>query len=1507
MPKVVNIFLRSCGIFLEILALAIILVAFLIRSSSFQTYVAQRAAMHFSKEWKTQVQIKKVDINFFERVYLEGVSLNDRQQRPLLKVASLEAIVREFGTEHLTLDEIVLCNGQVWICAEKPDGSMNFAFISDYFSSTDSASSTSPFTLHLNKITLKNTGFRYDDFRIAKSNYGFDPNHIQIQGLNLGMSKLALSGSKISFHLDRFRLYDRSGLKVKNLTASFAMDSTYLKLSKVRLVLNRSNLRIQEMGYSFQRIADKNDFLNKAYLTCVLAPSSVDLKDVSLFVPALKGMDEKLELSARVYNFPNRLKIRNLMLKMGKRTRIKAHLELPDFNDWTLYSIREHLVEANINMAELNALKLPGGQTLNLDKKLLSLGNVGVKNLSVKGFGGSLFVDPVSITTEIGGLSLDAPLKISPKQDGIALQNLDLKQDVLRVDSLNLAAITGVPELGVLSGKLSLNTLNAFTDGIQISGGKGQLNSIHYNGYSYRNIDIKHIELMDQTADLALEINDPNLVMSLKGSAKIDGKPVLKLQLNLDKVSLLPLGFTENATDLEGAVNVQMSGTSMDAFLGRVTASGLKYSENGKAIRVPELSIDLEHQLSTDQVTLRSTLVDLDFIGKVDVSTFANDILYSCSRPLPSWFKAETPKLNGVNNRADATLVIHDAGQITELFQPQLSLATGTKVVVKFNAGKEELGLDVTSNRIQYDDIVLKRVRLVQGVMNDSVIANLSVAELALSDSLTLFDVNFFSNGSQGVLRSSLGWDGGRLNESKVNWKTSLLSNRNYDLLFDESRFSLNGYRWNLKKGSDFQINGSTYWANDFTLLSQKNNQEISVKGTLSERQEDQMKVFLTNVSLADLSGMLGLGIDMSGKLGGEVGIADPFEDLTLTSKLTLDNFRFNNQEIGTVNLGASYDETLAAVIIKGDLLYQDKTSLLFNGSYKVKEKDNNLALAVTFENTDLGFVNGFMDPSVVANVAGKIKGSVDVTGTLEEPLLNGSLLLDNAAADFALLGCRYTINGRVQVEKGGFYVNKLLSIKDSEGNNASLDIAVFHNNFQRFTYNADIDFEKGYSSGKNTQKLDRFLVLNTQYKEGDSYYGKAYALGYAHIEGVESTMSVDVNLTTRKGSKVIFPMYGSSELEDESIIHFISKTKAPLAVAPKLNYSGIDIKIGFNITPDADIRLVFNEQTQDEIRAKTNGKLNFSLDAFNQMKLNGTLGILPGSIYNFAMGPARKPFYILDGTIVWKGDVEHADMNVLTSYTVKHANMLELMPSQNNEALSRQNTQCLLRLNGDLMAPSISFQLDAPQAPEAGKALLNRINSDVDELNRQFFSLMLFNKFQPLQGGVSANESAALDLVESQINAALAQMSKSYQVKMDIGSSNISTSVQKSFLDDRLVVSGSFGVDNSAVNSASGGLVGDVSLEYLINEQGTFRVNAFNRSNGNTVKENAGPFTQGAGFSYHEDFNAGKDFILMQTFLDIFRKKEKRVVQFTRKKQKTKVPSLTNEPIEKQEQHENE
>jgi hypothetical protein len=106
-------------------------------------------------------------------------------------------------------------------------------------------------------------------------------------------------------------------------------------------------------------------------------------------------------------------------------------------------------------------------------------------------------------------------------------------------------------------------------------------------------------------------------------------------------------------------------------------------------------------------------------------------------------------------------------------------------------------------------------------------------------------------------------------------------------------------------------------------------------------------------------------------------------------------------------------------------------------------------------------------------------------------------------------------------------------------------------------------------------------------------------------------------------------------------------------------------------------------------------------------------------------------------------------------------------------------------------------------------------------------------------------------------------------------------------------VITGNFGVSNGTEASATGGLIGDVSVEYLVNESGTFRVNAFNRSNTNTVKENTGPFTQGAGLSYHEDFNSRKDFVLLQSCFDVFIAKEDKVVKFKRKKRQTKLPPV--------------
>ena len=114
---------------------------------------------------------------------------------------------------------------------------------------------------------------------------------------------------------------------------------------------------------------------------------------------------------------------------------------------------------------------------------------------------------------------------------------------------------------------------------------------------------------------------------------------------------------------------------------------------------------------------------------------------------------------------------------------------------------------------------------------------------------------------------------------------------------------------------------------------------------------------------------------------------------------------------------------------------------------------------------------------------------------------------------------------------------------------------------------------------------------------------------------------------------------------------------------------------------------------------------------------------------------------------------------------------------------------------------------------------------------------------------------------------------------------------MKRGFLDDRLLVSGSFGVEGH--EDADGEFIGDLNLEYLLNESGTFKVNIFNESNAKSVIQNQaqGHFTQGAGLHYQEDFNTVDDFKMVQYFLDIFRKKENKRYPIKRKRRQVIVP----------------
>ena len=95
MTKVFKIIGRTLGIFLEWLIIFVFLFAFLIRTSEFQTYLAQLGTEFLSSELDTKMSIEKLDILFFDRVELKGVHLEDKQKDTLAYVGRLSVRTNE--------------------------------------------------------------------------------------------------------------------------------------------------------------------------------------------------------------------------------------------------------------------------------------------------------------------------------------------------------------------------------------------------------------------------------------------------------------------------------------------------------------------------------------------------------------------------------------------------------------------------------------------------------------------------------------------------------------------------------------------------------------------------------------------------------------------------------------------------------------------------------------------------------------------------------------------------------------------------------------------------------------------------------------------------------------------------------------------------------------------------------------------------------------------------------------------------------------------------------------------------------------------------------------------------------------------------------------------------------------------------------------------------------------------------------------------------------------------
>ncbi|MDZ7848871.1 MAG: translocation/assembly module TamB domain-containing protein [Owenweeksia sp.] len=142
----------------------------------------------------------------------------------------------------------------------------------------------------------------------------------------------------------------------------------------------------------------------------------------------------------------------------------------------------------------------------------------------------------------------------------------------------------------------------------------------------------------------------------------------------------------------------------------------------------------------------------------------------------------------------------------------------------------------------------------------------------------------------------------------------------------------------------------------------------------------------------------------------------------------------------------------------------------------------------------------------------------------------------------------------------------------------------------------------------------------------------------------------------------------------------------------------------------------------------------------------------------------------------------------------------------------------------------------------------VQQLNENESQLNKQVFSLVVFDRFLP-SGAVGSSSGGTSDLARSSVSKLLTgqlnQLANKYvkgvELNLDVDSytdyrtgqsqqrTDLNVSLKKAFFDDRVVVEvgSNVGVEGQENNSQ---LIGNVAIEYLLNEKGTYRLRAYRK-----------------------------------------------------------------------------
>ncbi len=1454
---------------------------------SVQTAYVRWGLAQFSDQVGARIDVQKVHFELDGSIALQGVLILDQKNDTLLYAEKLNTKVGSWMglRDQLSLPSTYLENALIRVKETSEKGTFNFDFLVEALSSKKKKTTTKDVPVLLGKVKGSRIQLEYHRFKGRNDGPLLQQKDLILAHTDFQAENWSI-GKKIKGTLSRFSTEINRSEVVRSGFLDVEMQDDRIWVKKIHLrsstAIAKGSIQVsgkgekQRIDARFDSLYIRNNGLQK------WAKVDVPFRRNAL----LKGSFVVESHSA---------KAKKLVVVLDGKPAISGNFLVKNWED-----VNQLQVEASRAKMDLNPAQLLTQMNRNdWAEKAKPLGNIT--------FEGNASYRESTVKTD--GFLLSDLGKVTSKSD-ISWKNGWKIQGDLSTENLNLSPF--LPEEASLSritfqGKMNVGgkDLSSLSGPVQ-----GTLSEVEFQGKNYQRISLDG-NFGEGYFRGKLQSSDAGLQFFVQGNVALDpAKQISDVVVQATKIDLQKLGISKQEEWISGDFTFQGKGSNADDFLGQLVGKSLVYHRSKEVFTLPELEIYSRLDDAKRSVGIQSTWLNASVTGQfplLDLWKYANNL---AEPHVPAYLDpiAALPPAS-----FDWKFWVKEPETLAQLAQ-----VSGWHAAPFQGSGlvRSSVGRSLTRIQIPYVDAGGTRMRGGMVVVNtdtNRMSISLQTDTITVNDTTVLTTANFnaFVHNDTLKFTSDLIRDPSK-NQGNLEGMLVVFPDSNL-LHLDHSTLTVNGDLWKFYQDQPIVFDRTGVTLHELGVKSF--NQLVQISGKVSDSPLDTVTFITQQFNLAQLNNFLkAFKVQVEGKSDIKVSASNYLKDPFLRGQIKISNLKVDTVRYGDIRFDADWMKLEKTVHIDGEIFNRETQSKLdVKGFVDFHESREELDVTATLSRTDARWLEKVLSPDL-HDIHGYADGFIQVYGTFDKPLLIGAVNIDSGSFVVDAMNVRYNTGNKpisILLTDESIDFNKV-KLYDDFGGFAQVNGKVLHNYLRNTRLNLTLEIPEKKKNGEP----NKVLVYNfPTFSTGDAFYGTAFATGLASIKGHISLIDFNVVAKSQEGTLLKIPLEETEYSNTADFMQFLVKDTLVNASKKqrKVALEGVNFFLDLEATPDAEVHLIFDELAGDVIRGRGKGNLKMAYDKDDDFTLFGNYEISKGDYHFTWENIIDKKFDLVPGgTLVWSGDPFHAQMNLQAMYTQRTTltnlvstdyDQSRLQDTTRNLKNIRYPVQTILKMSGDLMKPDIGFEIKIPNLSPGDLASikLKDINNNQQELNNQVFGLLMLGQFinnSNLALDVTGSFNTLGEMVSNQLSNLLSKYTKNLNIGLNYfgqnsgSSSNARRQVQvamnTTLFNDRVILDGNldFGSDFLRTQTNGQAIGGTFSIEYLIDEEGKFRVKAFNRLEDNLLVANAGSnYRQGLGISYSKEFNHFSD-LLIST------KNYFRIQNIKKNKSKTGIPN---------------